>query len=108
MAFPHAWRDQTASEFARKHEAGLAVGRRSMSASSYCALRDRGCGPLSPEAEAARNCYGMTTDLATAVTNSSSGRELTNGGYPEDVVIATEINSCASLLFLPAARLAVD
>jgi len=59
------------------------------------AMRDQGCGPLSPEAEAARTCYETTADPAKAVTDSASGRELAGGGFAGDVAIATEINSCA-------------
>jgi 2-phosphosulfolactate phosphatase len=186
VVFPYAWRDQTASEFARQHEAELAVGRRAASATSpwtlspaalrrapftprlvlpspngsaisaaasgsatviaaclrnartvgawlaaralgtkeqpvsvlaagerwpdgslrpaledllgagavLSALHDQGCGPLSPEAEAARTCYAMTADPTRAVTDSSSGRELASGGFAADIAIATEINSC--------------
>lgn len=57
------------------------------------ALRDRGCGPLSPEAEAARACYETAADPARAVADSASGRELAGKGFADDVVIATEINS---------------
>ena len=49
---------------------------------------------LSPEAGAARACFEGTADLASAVTNSASGRELTEGGFADDVAIAIEINSC--------------
>lgn len=58
------------------------------------ALSDQGCGPLSPEAEAARACAAATPDVARAVTESASGRELAGKGFAADVAIATEINSC--------------
>jgi 2-phosphosulfolactate phosphatase len=59
------------------------------------AMRGQGCGPLSPEAEAARTCYETTADPVKAVTDSASGRELAEGGFAGDVAIATEVNSCA-------------
>ena len=59
------------------------------------AMHARGSGPLSPEAEAARACYEATADVASAVTDSASGRELAEGGFADDVAIATEVNSCA-------------
>jgi len=49
---------------------------------------------LSPEAEAARACYGATGDVAAAVAGSASGRELTEGGFGDDVSMAVEIDSC--------------
>jgi 2-phosphosulfolactate phosphatase len=58
------------------------------------AMRDQGCGPLSPEAEAARTCHATTADPARAVMSCASGTELTEGGFADDVAIATEINSC--------------
>ena len=58
------------------------------------AMHDQGCGPLSPEAEAARACHEATADPARAVTDSASGRELAEGGFADDVAIATEIDSC--------------
>jgi len=51
-------------------------------------------GALSPEAEAARACYGATADVPAAVAGSASGRELTEGGFGDDVAIAVEIDSC--------------
>jgi 2-phosphosulfolactate phosphatase len=60
------------------------------------AMHDQGSGPLSPEAEAARACYETTADLARAVTDSGSGRELAERGFADDVAIATEIN-CSSV-----------
>jgi 2-phosphosulfolactate phosphatase len=58
------------------------------------AMNEHGKGILSPEADAARACFEGTADLASAVTNSASGRELTERGFPDDVAIAIEINSC--------------
>jgi 2-phosphosulfolactate phosphatase len=49
---------------------------------------------FSPEAGAARACFEGTADPASAVTDSASGRELTDGGFADDVAIAIEINSC--------------
>jgi 2-phosphosulfolactate phosphatase len=59
------------------------------------AMHHQGCGPLSPEAEAARTCYEATADPAKAVADSASGRELAEGGFADDVAIAAEVNSCA-------------
>ena len=59
------------------------------------AMHAQGSGPLSPEAEAARACYEATADVARAVTDSVSGRELAEGGFADDVAIATVVNSCA-------------
>jgi 2-phosphosulfolactate phosphatase len=58
------------------------------------ALRDRGAGSFSPEAEAARACFEATTDIAAAVSGCASGRELIEGGFGEDVAIAAEIGAC--------------
>lgn len=185
--FPYAWRDETAADFARQHQARLAAGRRTMSADSpwslspaslrrapftarlvlpspngsaisaavsdggatviaaclrnvnavgrwlaehgfgtpaqpvtviaagerwpdgdlrpaledllgagavIAAMHEHGMGLLSPEADAARACFDATADLASAVTNSASGRELAEGGFSGDVAIAVEVNSC--------------
>jgi len=187
QVFPYAWADQTAADFARQHQAQLAVGRRAVSAdtpwslspaalrrapftprlvlpspngSAICAaasageavviaaclrnahavgrfLSKRGYGTpgqplaviaagerwpddslrpavedllgagaviaamnqhretvLSPEAETARTCFGATADIAAAVADSVSGRELTANGFPDDVAIAVEADSC--------------
>jgi 2-phosphosulfolactate phosphatase len=58
------------------------------------AMNEHGRSLLSPEADDARACFEATADLASAVTNSVSGRELTGTGFADDVAIATEINSC--------------
>ena len=58
------------------------------------ALRAAEAGRLSPEAEAARACFEGTADVAAAVAGSVSGRELTEGGFGEDVAIAAEIDAC--------------
>jgi 2-phosphosulfolactate phosphatase len=58
------------------------------------AMNEHGRGVLSPEAHAARACFEGTADLASAVTNSASGRELAERGFADDVAIAIEINSC--------------
>ncbi|MEU7962748.1 2-phosphosulfolactate phosphatase [Streptomyces sp. NPDC049097] len=58
-------------------------------------LTSQGVGPLSPEAAAARACFAHTPDVAGAVAASSSGIELAHGGFPDDVVIATELNASA-------------
>jgi 2-phosphosulfolactate phosphatase len=58
------------------------------------ALHEHDAMVLSPEAEAARACFGATTNVAAAVTDSASGRELTGYGFGDDVAIAVETNSC--------------
>ena len=58
------------------------------------AARDAGAGTFSPEAEAARACFEATADVAAAVSGCASGRELIEGGFGEDVAIATEIGAC--------------
>jgi 2-phosphosulfolactate phosphatase len=58
------------------------------------AVHEQGEAILSPEAEAARGCFQATVDIATAVIDSVSGRELTCSGFAADVAIATEINAC--------------
>ncbi|MEU1784682.1 hypothetical protein ABZ553_01850 [Streptomyces sparsogenes] len=83
--FPYAWRDETAAAFAREKAADLAVGRR--------AAESRGLGPLSPEAAAARSAFAGTPDVAGAVAACSSGIELAEGGFAEDVAIAVELNA---------------
>jgi 2-phosphosulfolactate phosphatase len=51
-------------------------------------------GCLCPEAEAARACFEATADVAAAVTGCVSGRELSEGGFGEDVAVAVEIDAC--------------
>lgn len=58
------------------------------------ALRVTGPGTYSPEAEAARACFEATADVAAAVHGCASGRELTEGGFGDDVAIAVEIDAC--------------
>ena len=53
-----------------------------------------GLGSLSPEAEAACDCFEATADVAAAVSGCASGRELTEGGFGDDVAIAVEIGAC--------------
>lgn len=57
------------------------------------ALHGRGCGPLSPEAAAARAAYEATTDLPSTLANCASGRELNAIGHLEDVEIAAELDT---------------
>ena len=49
---------------------------------------------ISPEAAAARACFGGTADAAAAVAGCASGRELIEGGFGDDVAIAVEADSC--------------
>ncbi|SDC91331.1 2-phosphosulfolactate phosphatase [Actinokineospora iranica] len=52
-------------------------------------------GPLSPEAAAARAAAAVVVDVAAAVRDCASGRELRAAGFADDVVIATEVDACA-------------
>ncbi|MFE5588050.1 2-phosphosulfolactate phosphatase, partial [Kitasatospora sp. NPDC056531] len=54
------------------------------------ALRERDCGPLSPEAATAAAAHASCADVARAVEGSVSGRELAEGGFADDVAIAVE------------------
>ncbi|MEU6344418.1 2-phosphosulfolactate phosphatase [Streptomyces sp. NPDC046977] len=47
----------------------------------------------SPEAGAAAALWTATPDPAAAVAACASGRELAEGGFPEDVAVATEIDA---------------
>ena len=58
------------------------------------ALHQHGGTVLSPGAETARACFAATADIAAAVTDSISGRELTGNGFGVDVAIAVEANVC--------------
>jgi 2-phosphosulfolactate phosphatase len=58
------------------------------------ALTHLGAGPLSPEAAAASGCYEGTPDITAAVAASVSGRELSQRGFPCDVVLASEVDTC--------------
>ncbi|MGW2891098.1 2-phosphosulfolactate phosphatase [Streptomyces griseoruber] len=60
-------------------------------------LRAQGAGPLSPEASAARAAFMGTPDVADTVADCVSGRELTRGGFPDDVVIATELDASTAV-----------
>ncbi|WP_326847463.1 2-phosphosulfolactate phosphatase [Streptomyces kaniharaensis] len=59
------------------------------------ALRQAGLSSLSREAEAAASAFESSGDVAEAVRESISGRELAAGGFADDVSIATELNGCA-------------
>ncbi|MFC9246279.1 2-phosphosulfolactate phosphatase [Streptomyces sp. NPDC057136] len=56
------------------------------------ALRAHGRDRLSPEAATATAAFAGTEDIAVAVKHSASGRELIDGGYGEDVAVATELD----------------
>jgi 2-phosphosulfolactate phosphatase len=64
------------------------------------ALTHQGAGPLSPEAAAASGCYEVTPDIAAAVAGSASGRELSQRGFPGDVVLASEVDTCEAAAVL--------
>ncbi|MFI9366293.1 2-phosphosulfolactate phosphatase [Kitasatospora sp. NPDC053057] len=62
------------------------------------ALRGRGCGPLSPEAAMAGAAFAASAasaGVARQVRGSVSGRELTEGGFAEDVAVAVELDASA-------------
>ncbi|MFF2080230.1 2-phosphosulfolactate phosphatase [Kitasatospora sp. NPDC058162] len=59
------------------------------------ALRELGCGPLSPEAAMAGAAPAAAGDVAREVYGSVSGRELTESGFAEDVAVAVELDACA-------------
>jgi 2-phosphosulfolactate phosphatase len=71
------------------------------------ALARAGCG-LSPEASAAARTFARTSDLAAAVEESASGRELGEMGYPGEAGIAAALDAddhasvTASGMFVPA------
>ncbi|HWN36142.1 MAG TPA: 2-phosphosulfolactate phosphatase [Pseudonocardia sp.] len=57
------------------------------------ALLEDGWTGLSPEAAAAAASYrAVAGDLYGALRDCASGRELISGGYPEDVLIAAELD----------------
>ncbi|MDT0345624.1 2-phosphosulfolactate phosphatase [Streptomyces litchfieldiae] len=58
------------------------------------ALRESGRASLSPEAGTAADAFTSSGDVAGDVRESVSGRELIDGGFPDDVSIATELNAC--------------
>ncbi|MFD3657722.1 2-phosphosulfolactate phosphatase [Streptomyces sp. NPDC058620] len=64
------------------------------------ALRKQCGGSLSPEAAATAACFEATSDVIAAVTTSASGQELTDGGFADDVRIATELDDCDTVPIL--------
>ncbi|MFF0739541.1 2-phosphosulfolactate phosphatase [Streptomyces sp. NPDC004111] len=50
---------------------------------------------LSPEATAAAAAHAATADVGAALAACSSGRELVEGGFAEDVAVAAELDACA-------------
>ncbi|MEU3937710.1 2-phosphosulfolactate phosphatase [Streptomyces sp. NPDC029044] len=57
-------------------------------------LRRCGRGRLAPEAMVAAAAYEGIGDVATTVTSCASGRQLADGGFADDVAIATELDAC--------------
>jgi 2-phosphosulfolactate phosphatase len=58
------------------------------------ALARRGFGPLSPEARATAAAYtAIADDVAAELRASVSGQELITWNHPDDVEVATEVNS---------------
>lgn len=60
-------------------------------------LESHGVGPLAPEAAAARSSFAQTLDVAATVAACSSGIELAEGGFAEDVAVAVELNASATV-----------
>ncbi|WP_433664531.1 2-phosphosulfolactate phosphatase [Nocardia sp. CA-128927] len=56
------------------------------------ALAENGAGPLSPEASAAKTSYDGTADVPLLISRCSSGRELADIGFADDVAVAIEID----------------
>ncbi|MBF6338620.1 2-phosphosulfolactate phosphatase [Nocardia abscessus] len=56
------------------------------------ALAREGAGPLSPEAGAAATTWEGITDVAALIRECASGRELADGGFAQDVAVATELD----------------
>ncbi|MGW6532860.1 2-phosphosulfolactate phosphatase [Streptomyces venezuelae] len=56
-----------------------------------------GAGTLSPEAAMAAAVFRTTPDVATAVAEVASGRELIGGGFADDVAVATEVDHCLAV-----------
>jgi 2-phosphosulfolactate phosphatase len=56
-------------------------------------LRERGCGPLFPEAVMAAAAHASCADVVRAVGESVSGREPAEGGFGEDVAVAVELEA---------------
>lgn len=112
--FPYAWRDGTAAEFAARHDAVLAVGRRAVTTESPWSLSPAALrvAPFTPRlvlpspngsaiAAAAQgvpviagSLRSATEDVAASVAVCASGVELISGGFAEDVAIATETDVC--------------
>lgn len=61
------------------------------------ALQERGAGPLSPEAAVARGSFVGGPKAADAVASCSSGLELVQGGFADDVAIATDVDCSAAV-----------
>ncbi|MEU9576946.1 2-phosphosulfolactate phosphatase [Streptomyces chilikensis] len=57
-------------------------------------LRQCGRDRLAPEATVAAAAFEGIGDVAATVTGCASGRELVDGGYADDVAIATEVDAC--------------
>ncbi len=64
------------------------------------ALTDLGVGDLSPEAAAAAAAYRAVDDLGAALRACTSGAELIDRGYPEDVGIAAELDVSSTVPLL--------
>lgn len=68
-------------------------------------LVDEGMLGLSPEAVAAAAAYHQASaDLGSALRDCASGRELITGGHPEDVEVATELDTSTVVPVLDGER----
>ncbi|MFG2364752.1 2-phosphosulfolactate phosphatase [Streptomyces mirabilis] len=61
------------------------------------ALDERLSGTFAPEAAVAAASFQATSDVSASVAASSSGRELIDGGFAEDVFVATELDACTAV-----------
>jgi 2-phosphosulfolactate phosphatase len=65
------------------------------------ALRERRWISCSPEARAAEAAWAfLAADVPSALSESASGRELTELGYPSDVEIAAEVDTSRTVPLL--------
>ncbi|GAA1542715.1 hypothetical protein GCM10009741_52640 [Kribbella lupini] len=73
------------------------------------ALQERGVGPVSPEARAAAAAWReVRAELPGLLRECAGGRELIQYGFPQDVAVAAEVGSSASVPVLRAGAFVVD
>lgn len=61
------------------------------------ALVEAGAGPLSSEASVAKTLHDGITGLPGLVSESASGRQLTDMGFADDVAVATEVDTSTAV-----------